>query len=129
MVDITENIKTENPEKQEIKRDDKGRFVEGISGNPDGRPKGKTIKEEIMDFLKDNPDKRGEFIKELIGKYKPLVWQMLEGRPAQQLNVGNPGDLPFMIKIIKSEGTTEIKDYDNSASTTGTDSEVLPKAV
>lgn len=26
------------PEKQEITRDDKGRFVEGVSGNPNGRP-------------------------------------------------------------------------------------------
>ena len=101
---MAEIKKEDNAEKQqESSKRVVGRpFPPGVSGNPAGRPKGRTIREEIRQYLEDNPDKRDEFIVELIKKYKPLTWQMLEGSPAQQVNLGNAGEMPFLIKITVS---------------------------
>ncbi len=44
--------------REEIKRDKKGRFVEGVSGNPDGKPKGAIsllaiLKELLQEMIKE----------------------------------------------------------------------------
>lgn len=92
----------EEPETTGIIRDDKGRFVEGVSGNPEGRPKRSwSIKDKIWQKFEDNPEELKKFIEELLTKYKGLVWTMLEGRPPQDLNLGQNPDLPFTINITK----------------------------
>ena len=45
-----------------------------------------------------------EFVERLIKEKPELVWQMLEGRPPQDLNLGQNPDLPFTIKIEKIDG-------------------------
>ena len=49
---------------QEIKRDDKGRFVEGFSGNPAGKIKG--TRNFITEFTEAIKDENGDKIKELL---------------------------------------------------------------
>jgi hypothetical protein len=51
----------------------------GQSGNMNGRPKGKTLKEWAKDFLMSLPDEEKlEFIKDLPPE---IVWKMAEGNP------------------------------------------------
>ena len=105
---------TESPEKQAVikqeiaptpKRDKKGRILPGNSGNPKGRPKGKTIKERVLEWLEKHPDDMRSFVKHFVKDNRELTWQMLEGRPPQDMNLGSNADLPFTINIMKDDGT------------------------
>lgn len=90
-------------DKQEI-RDKSGRFKKGVSGNPKGKPAGTlSIKTKIRQRFEKNPKALKEFMNVLIEKYPGLVWQMLEGRPPQDLNLGQNPELPFIIKIEKDD--------------------------
>lgn len=59
-------------------------FKEGNPGGP-GRPKGKTIKERVREWLEENPDDMKAFVQHFVKKNKELAWQMLEGRPQQDV--------------------------------------------
>ena len=53
----------------------------GQSGNPNGRPPGKTLKEWAREFLEDLPDdKKLDFLREI---EPDIVWKMAEGNPRQ----------------------------------------------
>lgn len=53
----------------------------GQSGNPAGRPVGKTLKVWAREFLEDLPDdKKLEFLREM---EPDIVWRMAEGNPHQ----------------------------------------------
>ena len=110
----------ETPEKLDITgeetilRDEEGKFVEGHIGIG-GRPKGKTIKERVREWLEERPDDMNAFVEHFIKKNRELTWTMLEGRPPQDLNLGNT-KLPFTITIMKDDRTT------GTTGTTGEDS-------
>ena len=70
----------ENTTEQENNRDEKGRFVKGVSGNPGGRPKG-SMKDYVRNYLADmTPEEKKEWIKDVP---KDLQWRMSEGNPHQ----------------------------------------------
>lgn len=73
------------------KRDGKGRLLPGNTANPHGRPKGKTIKERVLDWLEEHPDDMEAFVEHFVKKNRDLAWQMLEGRPSQQTDVTSGG--------------------------------------
>ena len=91
-------------------------FMPGVSGNPEGRPKQKTIKEMVREWLDEHPDDMISFVKHFSKKNRELAWQMLEGRPTQKL--AGDQENPVIIKIAK-----EIADQNDINSVPGEDSE------
>lgn len=68
----------------------------GVSGNPKGRPKGSiSIRDKIRQYLEDNPMEVERLVHHFVNNNPELMWQMLEGRPAQAHMVGGPGGEPL----------------------------------
>ena len=57
------------------------KWKKGVSANPKGRPKGKTLKEFARDLLMSMTDEeKQKYLKTLP---KEIVWKMAEGNPHQ----------------------------------------------
>jgi hypothetical protein len=81
----------QKPVKQEIIRDSKGRFPTGVSGNPEGRPKGQTLKEYQAQKFRDMSEEEKEiFLKDVA---KELQWRMAEGNPYNNVDLEIKGTL------------------------------------
>lgn len=75
-------------------------FKPGQSGNPKGRPPGKTLKEYTRDMLAAmNEQERNAF---LTGIPKEIIWKMAEGSPKT--------DVDLQAKITISDILNEIED-------------------
>lgn len=89
----------DKPDKQAGNRDEKGRFIPGMSGNPKGRPKRKTLSETLMELI-DQPcpnDANGKTWREVIilatlshgirGNAPLLkeIWDRIDGKATQPL--------------------------------------------
>lgn len=104
-------LETENPEKQEENRNPDGTFKEGVSGNPKGRPRGKTIKEMVRNWLEDNPEDMKAFVSHFVKNNKDLAWQMLEGRPSQQTDVTSGGKpIPILGNVQPDNSNQEVSE-------------------
>jgi len=82
----------ENTEKQGKKQSDYIRpymWKKGQSGNPNGRPKGKTLKEFAREYLESLPD--DEKIDYLASLPTEIVWKMAEGNPESKTDITTAG--------------------------------------
>jgi hypothetical protein len=83
-------------------RDNKGRFMPGISGNPKGKPLGaKHMTTLLMDALREIPNGHGKpadilIVQKLIQKALQghdksieLIWNRIEGKETQSLNIAS----------------------------------------
>lgn len=75
-------------------------FTPGVSGNPLGRPKGSiSIKDKIRQYLEEHPEAMPEIVGHFVHDNRELMWQMLEGRPAQKLQ--GDADAPLVVNLIQ----------------------------
>jgi len=71
---------------QKIARIQPYMWKKGQSGNPAGRPKGKTMKEYARELLECQTDEERQAF--LHGLSKDIIWKMAEGLPQQDITSG-----------------------------------------
>src|SRR3990172_1297220 len=93
------------PEQQENNRNPDGTFKEGMSGNPQGRPKGKGLKEYDREkFAKMTDEEKEEFLKTIANEMR---YRMAEGNPKQDSEISGSAEMPFLLKTIKDDTKRE----------------------
>ena len=112
---------TEEPEKQELSgRDETGKFMPGVSGNPNGRPKGLSITSLVKERLQDIPPGQEKtylslFIDRILkqaivdgdSKLIDKIWAYIDGMPRQTIKSEFDDEVSEVeIKITKNETPT-----------------------
>lgn len=79
---------SEKPNKAVDNRQPDGTFGPGNLANPDGRPKGKTLKEYAREWYQSMTDEEKKAYVEKIEAKKPgFAWQMAEGNPSNEVDL------------------------------------------
>lgn len=76
-------------------------YKKGQSGNPSGRPAGKSLKQYTIEKLNSMTDEeREEFLN---GIDKKTIWEMGEGKAKQDTDLNVGGDIiPMLVKFIEN---------------------------
>lgn len=99
------NDNTSNPVNQVSIRDEQGKFVPGVSGNPNGRPpKGYAITDVMREMLNEKPEIKKALSSKLFelalkGDLAAIreVLDRLEGRAKQTLDLGSDPENPLVV--------------------------------
>lgn len=97
-----------NGEKQIPKQLKAYAWKKGQSGNPNGRPKGKTLKEFAREYLMSLPD--DEKVEYLESLPTDIVWKMAEGNPATNTDITSKGEkiLVMPTELINKNDTDKL---------------------
>ena len=88
--------------------DENGKFKEGHVGIG-GRPKGSiSIKDEVRKHLEAHPEEVEEIVKHFVKTNRELMWQMLEGRPQQDVTSDGKA-LPTPVYVPRDDSLKEDK--------------------
>ena len=92
---------------------DKYKWKKGQSGNPNGRPKGKSLKTRVKEFLMSMDDEQTKkFLKEISPE---LIWRMAEGNPKSDTDITSGGEkIMFIPSEIMNKNEISSKPKDNS---------------
>ena len=89
-------IQQEKPNRSGDNRRLDGTFGPGNLANPNGRQKGVSIKDRVRKWLEEHPDDMQAFVSHFVKENRELSWQMLEGRPQQDITSdGKPLPTPI----------------------------------
>lgn len=109
-----DSANTLHPEKQaksKVKYIQPYQWKKGQSGNPAGRPKGKTMKEYARELLEcQSEEERQAF---LHGLPKEVIWKMAEGNPENRTDITSKGEkitLSPEHEVIAKKYEDEIKE-------------------
>lgn len=86
---------SETPENTGVTRDEMGRFVPGVSGNPAGKPPGSiSIIAKIKRKFEENPELLDSYVAEVLAdpKLRQEVIRQLDGAPQQKMDVTSGGE-------------------------------------
>jgi len=102
-------------------RNDKGQFVEGVSGNPNGRPPGSgiSITTEIKKKLEEVPEgQKATYLQLLINRIMKQaiqdgdqqmitrIWNYVDGMPKQSTDITSGGDKLDSLIVVKNGDKT-----------------------
>ncbi len=96
---MSEQLDSTSPK---VERDASGKILPGQESlNPKGRPKGSiSIKDQVRKFLENNPNEVEEIVKHFVKNNRELMWQMLEGRPQQDVTSDGEAIQPVLVKFL-----------------------------
>lgn len=100
----------ETGEKQLPKHLEQYKWKKGVSANPAGRPKGKTLKEFAREYLMSLPD--DEKIDYLASLPTEIVWKMAEGMPQTNTDITTGGEkiIPLLNYVQNRDNDSDTKD-------------------
>lgn len=82
-------------------------WKKGQSGNLNGRPKGKTLKEFAREYLQTLPE--DEKVEYLASLPTDIVWKMAEGNPENKTDVTSGGE---KVNVVSPELLALSKEYE-----------------
>ena len=84
-------------------------FQKGNAGGP-GRPKGSlSVKTLVKEYLEEHPKDLKDFVEHFIKTNRELAWQMIEGRPFQDILSGGEKLPTPILNVFTNNGDNQDK--------------------